>query len=193
MRRVTWWRRLIGITAIVLIAAVIYLFTVGFGSDNVFLHEYFANPALGVFLVLLLSIVVFMMLVPVQDEARQFRRTRFRTIQVIVTFLALIVYGFTFGLGVWDYRPTVIQRSPDGTRAAATFRVGSSKHLHILVGKGLSARDAGDIGLVCGSTIDVRFESDSQMTIGTDFGNYRINLDPATGRPLNLMPATCGG
>jgi len=189
---VNWVRRTVAVVAIVATAAVITMFTIGFGSDNVFLHQYFANPALGVFLVLLLLIVVFMMLMPVQDETTQFRRSRFRTIQVVVTFLALIVWLFTFGLGVWDYKPTVIQHSADGTRAAATFDVGPSKHLHVLVGKGLSARDAGDVGLICGASVIVKFDSDTLMSVETDFGNYKINLDPVTGAPIDHMPATCG-
>jgi len=192
MRRVNWFRRVIGIVALVLAVAVAALFVIGFGSDNVFLHQYFANPALGVFIVLVLSIVVFMMLMPVQDEASQYRRTRFRTIQVVVTFLALIVYGFTFGLGVFDYKPTVVRQSPDGTRAAATFQVGPSLHVHILAGKGIRQRDAGDVGLVCGQNVDVTFDSDSQITVVTDFGTYKIRLDPASGRPIDHMPATCG-
>lgn len=191
-RQVNWVRRTIGIVAVVLVVAAIALFTIGFGSDNVFLHQWFANPAEGTAITFALLIVVFMMLMPVQDETTQYRRSRFRTIQVIVTFLALIVWGFTYGLGVWNYSPTVIQHSPDGTRAAATFKVGPSKHLHVLVGTGLSARDAGDIGLICGSSVIVTFNTDSLMTVETDFGTYKINLDPASGRPLNHMPATCG-
>jgi succinate dehydrogenase hydrophobic anchor subunit len=193
MRRVNWVRRVIGGIAVVLMVAVIAAFVLGAGSDNVFLHQYFGNPALGAFLALALSIIVFMMLAPVQSEASQYRRSRFRTVQVIVTFLALIVYGFTFGLGVFDYKPTVVQHSADGTRSAATFRVGPSKHLHVLAGKGLSARDVGDVGLVCGENVDVKFDTDSLMTVETDFGTYKINLDPATGRPLNQFPSTCGG
>jgi len=191
IRRVNWIRRVIGGIAAVLMLAVIAAFGVGAGSDNVFLHQYFGNPALGVLIALALSIVVFMTLVPVQSEATQYWRTRVRTIQVILTFLALIVWLFTFGLGVLNYSPTVVNRSADGSLAAATFKVGPSKHLHVLVGKGLSARDAGDVGLVCGENVGAHFDSDRLMTVETDFGTYKINLD-ASGRPLDHLPSNCG-
>lgn len=193
VRRLTWPRRILGVLSVALMVAVIVLFAFGAGSSNVFLRGYFGDPVLGAFLALALSILSSMLLVPVRDEASQYRRSRFRTVQVIVTFLALIAFGFVWGLGVFEYSPTVIAHSADGTRSAATIDKGPSKELHVLVGKGLSARDVGDVGLACGASIRAKFANDSLMTVDTEFGTYQINLDPTTGAPLDHLPATCGG
>jgi len=123
----------------------------------------------------------------------QYWRTRIRTIQVIVTFLALIVWGFVQGLPYFDYSPKIIAHSPDGTRSAALLDAGSSKDLHILAGKGLSAKDVGNAGLTCGEDVIVTFAADnSSIKVQTDFGTYTINLDKATGRPLDQLPSQCG-
>lgn len=193
MRKMTWTRRIFGILVALLMVAVAVAFSVSFGSSNVFLRTHFGDPALGALAFLALSIPLLMLLSPVQNEVTQYKRTRVRTIQVVATFLALIVWGFVQGLPYFDYSPQVIGHSPDGTRSAALLPDGSSKDLHILAGKGLSAKDVGNAGLTCGEDVIVTFASDnSSVKVQTDFGTYTINLDKATGRPLDKLPSHCG-
>ncbi len=196
MRKMTWTRRILGILIVLVTAAFLVVFGASIGTTNVFLRTHFGDPALGVFLVLALSIPMLMLLSPVQNEVTQYWRSRVRTIQVVVAFLALIVWGFVQALPYFDYNPEIIAHSPDGTRAAALVTSGtSSKDLHVLVGKGLSAKDVGDAGLACGGEdVLVTFARDnSSMRVETDFGTYTIHLDPTTGRPLDQLPAQCGG
>lgn len=193
MRKVTWPRRIFGALIAVVMVAVAVVFGMSFDTSNVFLRTHFGDPALGVFAFLALSIPLLMLVTPVQNEVTQYWRSRVRTIQVIVAFLALIVWGFVQGLPYFDYSPQIVAHSPDGTRSAALVAAGSSKDLHILAGKGLSAKDVGDAGLTCGDDVIVTFAADnSSVKVETEFGTYTIHLDKATGRPLDQLPAQCG-
>jgi environmental stress-induced protein Ves len=68
-----------------------------------------------------------------------------------------------------------------------------NRELRILVGQGLGLRDAGRAGRPCGPHAAARFVAEDVVHITSDYGDFDVQLDPKSGRPVNPMGPTCSG
>jgi hypothetical protein len=59
-------------------------------------------------------------------------------------------------------------------------------------GSGLGMREDGSLGRPC-DDFKTRFQGEDLVHIETNYGNFDVRLDPATGRALNPIGPTCSG
>jgi hypothetical protein len=159
--------------------------------QNVFLLQNFANPLLGAVLVFGLAFVAVWLLAPVQSEASQARRTRWRIgfgLGFVASLLGLGLFGPLFSAGY-----TEVAHSPSGRLTVVMVDAGTDKQrLRVWAGRGLGARQVGDLGRPCGPT-QVSFRGEDVVHVATAYGERDLPLEPATGRPRGALPATCAG
>lgn len=188
-----WLRRAIGGGLLVLTAAAAVLFVLGTWNPlHLVVLEYrFGNPMVGLVTVPIGALLGLWLAVPVRNEARQRARLAARVVAG-----ALLAVGL-FGWGVFGEHFTFdaeeVARSPDGDRALAIVSdrgLPKTQYLRVWVGSGLTAREAGEIGRVCGSTT-VRFLTADRVEIDTSYGTWQVDLDPATGAPRQVLGPHC--
>jgi hypothetical protein len=187
------WRRVAGFGAAAATAIVAILSVLGVWNPwgLVVLWRYFGNPLRDAAVVFALALVAAWLLAPVRSEVTHVNRLRLR----IGLGLALLVS--LIGLGLFDGRfstaHTVLATTPDGSRSAVMYDPGTDdQRLHIWAGRGPGARHVGDLGHPCGA-ISVSFRGVDLVHVSTSYGEFDLRLDPATGRPMTALGATCAG
>jgi hypothetical protein len=192
--RVRTPRRALGIALLVLTVAVAVGFAAGVWNPwrLVVLSEYFGSFPLGLLVISVLAFATSWVLLPVRHEVAQGLRIKLRIATGVAILLSLFCVGFT-GSAFLPATSTVLARSPDGQRAVALVERGlDDRKLQVWVGAGLAAREAGDLGPACGP-VTVRFDGPDRVAISTNYGDFQLRLDPATGVPLDGIGSHCSG
>lgn len=184
-------RRVLGVVLFVLAGTALVLFVLGLWNPwrYVVLMRYFSSPALGLVVVMGLACVASWVLLPVRNETTQRGRAVFRIGSAILVVVGLICWGLTGPLFVPGY--DVRASHPDGDRAVTIVDRGEqNREMRVWAGAGLAARDVGAIGKACGH-VQIRFQSRDLVWIGTSYGDWEIDLDPSSGRPLEVLGPHC--
>jgi hypothetical protein len=184
-------RRLLGWLAVVLAAVTLVLFVAGVWNpgDLVVLWKFFRNPMKGGALFFALATLASWLLTPVQTEARQSTRVRWRVTFVLGLLASLIAWGL-FGPRLAH---TYVEIARSGDRAVVLYDASTEdQRLHLWVGNGLFQRDAGDLGHPCGST-KASFTGSDVLHVSTAYGEFDLHLDAATGKPKDALGPTCTG
>jgi hypothetical protein len=173
------------------------LVALGFGSglwnpwDLVFLKIYFGNPFIGLVLLFGLLLVGIWLLTPVTSEATQSKRQWARLGLGAALLASLMAWGVAGDAVGGDYK--VVATSSDGTRRLVMVtRSQDDRELRIWVGKGLTARDRGWLGLACGEVVGT-FSGNDQVQVASVYGDFDLRLDPKTGAPIDTIGPTCAG
>jgi hypothetical protein len=186
-------RRVAGWAAALLAGAGAVLFVLGTWNpaDLVVLWRYFRNPLVGAVLFFALALLASWLLAPVRSEAGQAGRMRWRIGFALGLFASLIGLGLFGALFGTDHRE--LARSPGGERTIVIYDEGTDfQRLHVWAGRGLGTRHVGDLGKPCGQTA-VEFLAADRIRVSTAYGAFELRLDPATGRPLDVLGPTCSG
>jgi hypothetical protein len=190
-RRVSRARRGLGVLLFVLsvVALVVYVLAVWNPRRLVWLSYYFGSPPIGVAVVMGLLCVGSWLAFPIRSEAVDNRRIMFRLGTGLGALAGLIAWGV---IGpVFARQITVLARAPEQDRTVAVVeRSDRSRQLHVWSGKGLFARDAGSLGPACGD-VRVRFLSHDRILMNTSYGDWQIDLAPATGAPRQVLGPRC--
>jgi hypothetical protein len=185
-------RRVAGVLLVV--AAVLAVVVFAAGAFNpwriVALQRYFGNPPAGLVVVAALTLLGSWLLAPLRNEAAQSGRGRVRVVAVVALVLGLLLWGLLGRL--FSLQSTVLARNAPADRAVAVFERGSDRHLHVLAGHGLTERDMGNLGIACGE-VTARFLGHDEVEVATSYGTWQFRLDPATGRPLDVLGERCSG
>lgn len=187
-------RRVVGTAGLVLVGLAALGFVLGSWNPWRFTAlEYspFANPMTGLLVVPAAALVALWLALPVENEARQRGRIGARFAAVALIIAGVFGWGlfgdhFRFDLGE-------VVRSDDGSRAAAVVSDRDSpsrSYLRIWDGSGLGTREVGELGRLCGA-VSVRFLHNDLLEVDTSYGTWRIDLDPATGAPLQVFSPRC--
>jgi hypothetical protein len=174
-----------------LTAATLVLFVAGVWnpSDLVVLWRFFRNPLHGACLFFALAILASWLIAPIGNEATQTTRARLRVVFVVGLVVSLIAWGLFNPRFAHDY--VVLARS--GDRAVVLLDQGTDdQRLWVWAGRGWSERRAGDLGRPCGQT-RVTFTRADLVHVSTSYREVDLRLDPATGRPLDVLGPTCAG
>jgi len=193
MIRVSTPRRVTGVVLLVLTVATAVAFAAGAWNPwhLVALAQYFSNWPLGLLVVAILALGTSWVLLPVRHEVAQGPRIVLRIVAGLVAFASLLCWGITGS--TFGGSRTVLARSADGQRAVALVEHGpDDRQLRVWVGNGLGAREVGVLGPACGE-VTVRFTSRDSVAIATNYGDFQLRLDPATGEPLDVIGSTCAG
>jgi phosphotransferase system glucose/maltose/N-acetylglucosamine-specific IIC component len=186
------WRRSLGIVLAVLAGICLVGFVVARWNPwrFVWLREVFGNPFSGLVIVTLLTLIAFMTLAPVRNEAAQGRRNAVKWALIILLVLSLPIYGLFHTL--YSVATQELAHSPSGERTVAKVTHGQDYEVRLWTGSGLAMREDGSLGRPCGD-FKARFRGEDLVHIETNYGNFDVRLDPATGRPLNPIGPTCSG
>jgi hypothetical protein len=156
----------------------------------VILSTRFGNPFAVFVAVAVCAALSVWLLTPVRSEAAQHRRVALRWLTValvVVSLLCLGIFGRFFERDI-----DVVARDSGGARTLVRVSGGADTELRLWAGRGLATRDAGRVGLACGE-VRAQFRGPDELFVATSYGDFTIRLDPATGRPLTDMGATCSG
>ena len=182
---------MLGLLILALAGLLLVLFVVGAWNPwrLVVLSEYFGSPPIGLTVVMALVFAGTWLAYPVRNETVDRGRARVR----IVAVVGAVIGGITWGLLGQLFAPTIteVAHSSDNERTVALVERGDQdRELHLWVGEGMSRRDVGILGPACGHVL-VRFLTDDAVQVGTNYGDWEIDLDPATGRPLEVFGPHC--
>lgn len=155
----------------------------------VLLRQHLGNPLADGAAVTLVFAAAIWLLVPVHSEAAQHGRVLLRW-AAVVAFLATLACFGGFGSAFDRGQIQTVARS-GGLRLVVETR-GEDAEIRIWAGKGWAVRDMGRVGRACGE-VSGSFPSRSEVQITTVYGDFRISLDPDTGRPLRQLGPTCSG
>jgi hypothetical protein len=186
IRRVVGW----GVLSAGILAAVLF----GLGLFNpwqlVVLEYRFGNPMLGLLVVPLTLLIGAWLALPVTNEARQAGRLATRLGLVALCLIGLIGWG-VFG-DHFTFTPEPLERRGDLTLVLVRDRgVPQTVYLRVWHGSGLTARETGEVGRVCGS-VSAQFLSADRIMLDTAYGDWVLELDPATGAPQQVLGPRCG-
>jgi uncharacterized membrane protein YfcA len=189
------WRRICSIVAAVLAPIVLIVSVVGVWNPRslVVLRQYFGDPVLDLFVVMLLVTLAHWLGLKVVSEADQHARLMARGWLIALTVFVGVAAATTWGLAVFRYQPSVLATSSDGQRSVALVQVFQAKELHSFTGTGVSRRDLGSFGEPCGGRLEVHFLASDRIQVVTDYGTHELHTDPVTGKPTIGLPATCSG
>jgi hypothetical protein len=179
---------------IALLGLVVLVWSLWNTRRYVALLTYAANPFGVGFVTLIAATLAVWLLLPVRNEAAQGGRTVLRWFAVVVTVLSGLALALTLGMPAFAYQGRVLVHAPgDRYDLALVDRGGENKkQLRVWRGHGLSARDLGNFGDVCGGQVEVRFASPTEFEVSTLYGTFHLRVDPA-GRPANSLGPTCSG
>lgn len=185
-------RRAAGLVVAVLTAALAVLFVAGVANPwrLVILERHFGNPLFGAFVVAAGAYLALWLLAPVRNEAVQRARGQVRMALAVLGLLALFGWALFGRMFTASYEE--LARSDDGARTVAlvTHATDERQHARVWEGAGLLMRDAGEIGRTCGSVTATFIEADL-VEIEAGYGPWRINLDPETGEPQQVLGPRC--
>jgi hypothetical protein len=186
------WRRGLGIVLAVLAGGCLVGFVAGTWNPwrLVWLRELFGNPFSGLVIVSLLALLAFVTLAPVRSEAAQGRRNGVKWLLIVIFVLSLPIYGLFHSLS--SVATQELDHSPSGKRTVAKVTRGKDYQVRLWTGSGLGMREDGSLGRPCGD-FKARFQGEDLVHIETNYGNFDVRLDPATGRALNPIGPTCSG
>lgn len=188
-------RRILGalILALGVLVFLVYVWGTLDTHNYVILETHFAAMPTGVFLLVLFGLFAYIAAFPIKAAVEQRKRSRVRTTMIIVLIVTGIVALFIHVLGVYRYQPTVLATNSTGDRQAAYVKNWNNATLRVFSGKGLSKREVGNIGVLCGlqSQDEVIFADRDTLKVSTPYNDYEIHLDPKTGVPLQHFGARC--
>jgi hypothetical protein len=187
------WRIVVGWIAFALTLVAIGAIVMGAANPGslVAVRVWCGDLMLDSWLTLIFGLVMFWLLVPLRSEASQGGRLAVRALLVVAVLVGALAYGFSRSQGYFDFSPLTIGRSPDGTRTAVLLTNGAHQRVHVFVGHGLTQRDAGDLGEPCGTGVTASFTGNTGVVVQTEYGDFHLPLDPATGRPLETIGHSC--
>jgi hypothetical protein len=190
--RLPGWRRWAGVVAAVLAAVALVGFVAGTWNPwrLVRLRQVFGNPFSGLVIVSLLTAIAFLLLAPVRSEAQQGRRHATKWTLIAVFLLSLPIYGLFNGY--FSIATQELDHSPSGKRTVAKVTRGDNYEVHLWTGSGLTMREGGSLGRPCGD-FRANFQGENQVHIITNYGNFDVRLDPATGRAVNPIGPSYSG
>jgi hypothetical protein len=185
------WRRAAGAGCLVLVVLLVPASVAGVWNPwrYVALRRYAGNPLLDAVVVALLAGLALWLLAPVRSEATQHKRVWLRLGAVAVFLGTLLCFG-AFGSAFDPGKAQAVGRFGDLQAVVVTH--GEQAEIRIWAGTGLGVRDMGRVGRACG-TVSAFFTSRSEVQISTSYGDFRVPLDPATGRPLRQLGPRCTG
>lgn len=185
-------RRLTGMVVAVITGVLAALFIAGAVNPwhLVVLERQFGNPLFGVVVVVAGFSVAHWLLFPVHNAAVQRARGQIRTVAAVVALLALFGWALFGQLFTASFEE--LARSDDGSRAVAlvTAATDERQQARVWVGTGLLTRDAGEIGRACGS-VTATFVDIDLVEIEAGYGPWRIDLDPETAEPQQVLGPRC--
>jgi len=148
----SWPRRVLAVAIVLVGIATACVYAAGAVSSShyVVLERHFRNVASGVAIVLICVWLAYVSAFPIRSTVVDRPRSRTRVTMVIICAIGVIVALFFHGLNVFRYVPTTAATSPSGHRTVAYVRDMHATEMHILVGTGLSQKDVGTMGVVCG-------------------------------------------
>ncbi len=189
-------RKIIGalVLAVAVVEAALFGWAAFGGSDYVVLKAHFSSWPSGLFWLSLLLLIGFLVAYPIRTPVEQRRRSRIRSTIIILACIFGLSALFVHFAGVFRYNPEIQAFSPSGQRRVAFVDVRTGTSVRVFTGTGLTARDAGSVGILCGLKISDRagFQDENTLTISTPYNDYLIPLDPDTGAPLKHFGPTCG-
>jgi hypothetical protein len=186
-------RRLLGWLLVVLAVLAIVAYTLGTWNPwrLVILEKDLSNPALGAVIFFALAFIASWVLAPVTNSAAQAGRLWLRFGLAIALIAALVALGVLSPL--FSHQYTEASRSPRGTRAIAFVNKDrDDQQLRVWIGRGLRQRDVGALGHPCGDA-SVQFRGEDVVHVSTVYGDFDLRLDPASGKPLDVLGPTCSG
>jgi hypothetical protein len=186
-------RRVIGTALLVVAAMAAVLFTLGSWNpwQLVFLEYRFGNPMVGLLVVPVAALVGLWLGLPLRSETRPGGRIAARVIAFVFSLVGLFAWGL-FGTH-FTYDAKAVASSGDGERRLALVSdrgTPPTSRLKVWTGTGLATREVGDLGQTCGA-VAARFVTDDQVELDTSYGNWRIDLDPATAEPRQVLGPRC--
>lgn len=186
-----------GVGALFAVLAVLLLAMFIWGVWNprqyVVLLTYFSNPFTGTFVVLGCAALAVWLLFPVRSEAAQGRRNAFRWTVLVLALVSALPFLFVIGSSLFAYDGTVASRSADGTLALAVVDRGTyGREVRVWAGRGISARDLGGFGRVCGTDVNARFTGPDEVLVSTMYGDFHLRVDRA-GHPVTFIGSHCYG
>jgi succinate dehydrogenase hydrophobic anchor subunit len=172
--------------------AVLSFYGVWNPRHYVTLLMYFNNPVGDGTVLLILLLVAYWCALPIRNSAIDRRRSIVRSTAIIVIIISIFVLTFTYAIGIWRYRPSILGTPRDG-RSLAVVSVFRGTEIHVLIGTGLARRDVGNLGSACGlpSDMDAEWINANEVKITTAYNTYDVLLNPKTGVPLQHFGATC--
>jgi len=186
-------RLVIGIVVAAVAAVLATLFVLGVVNPwrLVVLKQYFGVPTRGFVIVMVLTGAALLLLTPVRSEAKQRGRTVARAVVVVLLAVGLICWGVQPNL--LGAQTRVLAKTADEGRQVAIYEYGGDdRELIVWEGKGWAARERGSLGRPCGATF-VTFLTRDRVEVTTVYGIWQLNLDPATGEPVDHLGPTCSG
>jgi hypothetical protein len=186
-------RRVIGIGLLIVVVVAGVLFILGAWNPwrLVFLEYRFGNPMLGLMVVPIGALIGLWLGMPVRNETRQRGRIAARVVALVLAVAGVIGWGVFGPHFAYDVEEQVSSGDGDRTVAIVSDRdTPPNSYLRVWEGAGLIAREVGDIGRVCGS-VSVRFVTNDQIELDTNYGDWLVDLDPETGAPLQVLGPVC--
>jgi hypothetical protein len=191
-RGIPWWRRAPGILVALAVPVLAVLYVLGAWNPwrLVILQERFANPWLGLAVVAAVAYLALWLMLPITNEALQRGRIAARVAAATIAVIGVIVGANLDPL--FRYQGTELARSPDGERAVAVVISGglAERDLRVWRGSAPWTREVGSLGRPCGG-ISVRFVDGDTIVVNQGYGDWWIDLDPDTGRPLQVLAPRC--
>lgn len=179
------------VATVAAVLAVLFLLGAVNPWHLVALKQYFGVPTRGFVIVVVLTGAALLLLTPVRSEARQRGRTTARAVVAVLLAIGLICWGIQPNL--LGAQTRVLARTDDQSRQVALYEYGGdARELIVWDGKGWAARERGSLGRPCGDTF-VTFLTRDRVEVRTVYGIWQLNLDPATGEPVDRLGPTCSG
>ena len=187
-------RRLAGATLAAVVVAAAVLFALGIGNPLrlAVLERYFFDPLFGMIVVGVGGHLALWLLAPVRNEATQGGRIAGRVATLVLAGAGLIGWGI-FGV-FFNQEVTEVARTADGSRVLVEVVHANNPYrweLRVWDGDGLTAREAGSLGEACGGVRNARFVGNDRVELDTAYGTWRLELDPATGAPRQVLGPRC--
>lgn len=174
------------------VAAVLFALGAGNPLRLGVLERYFFDPTFGLLVIGVGGYLTLWLLAPIRNEARQGGRIRARVATVVVAVLGLGAWGI-FGV-FFNQEVTERARTDDGARSLMQVTHANNPYryeLRIWSGSGLTVREAGSLGELCGGLQGARFVTNDLVELDTSFGTWQFALDPATGEPQQVFGPRC--
>ena len=188
-------RVILGAVFAALTAMFLALFAWGLWNPGryVVLLTHFGNPFTGTFVVLGCATLAVWLLFPVRSEASQSRRNSTRWALLVLALVSSLPFLWVAETSLFTYNGRVVDRPAGGRFALAVVDRGTyGREVRVWTGHGVTTRDLGSFGKVCGSQVEARFTGEGQVFVSTVYGDFHLRLDEQ-GRPVTFIGSTCSG
>ena len=184
-------RRLIGVViGIVLLADIVVYGAARILSGNVYLHSHYGNFITGLAVLFACCFVGAIVVFPIRNSAVERSKPVLRVILFFLTLISVVLAAIAHGFNVFTFTPRILATSASGKLEAAMVSNGRWDELHVFTGSGLHQKDLGNVGAPCNFD-KVTFAGDTSMIVESGDETVTIQLDPATGAPLQVLQRTC--